>query len=325
MIRLNGMTAALIAACIWTVSLPTRAQAWPTQPVKIIVPFNAGGFTDSLARILAKGLAESTGKVVVVENKPGAGGNIGSAFVSKSRPDGYTLLLAAPGNFSINQFVYSSMPYSPEKDLKVITVVGQTPMVVAVNAKQPFTTVGQLIEYAKQNPGKLNSSSGGNGSTSHLSLELFKMMAGVDIVHVPYNGAAPAFADLLGGQVQMSINDLATLTGGIKTGALRVLASGTSTRSRFLPETPTLAESGLPGYASTGWYALAAPSGTPPEVINAISNAAREVLGTPSIARLIEGSGAEVVGGSVGTTGQFVTAETAKWKKAVEVSGAKVE
>jgi len=302
-----------------------HAQAWPTQPVKIIVPFNPGGITDNLARILGKGIADATGKTVIVENKPGAGGNLGSALVAKSPPDGHTLLVSAPGNFAINQFMYKSMPYSPEKDLTPISVIGQTPMVLVVHPSVPVRSVSELIAMAKNQPGKLNASSGGNGSTSHLSLELFKMMAGVDIVHVPYNGAAPARRDLLGGQVQMAINDMGTFMGDIRGGTLRVLATGTKEPSRFLPGIPTLAESGLPGYASTGWYALAAPSGTPKPVLDAMSATVMKVLSDPEIRKTIENTGVDVGGESIEKTGQFVAAEAAKWKKAVEASGATVE
>jgi tripartite-type tricarboxylate transporter receptor subunit TctC len=317
--------AALIPMCTTLLPHGAQAQTWPTQPVKIIVPFNPGGITDNLARILAKGLTETTGQTVIVENKPGAGGNLGSAFVAKSQPDGHTLLVSAPGNFSINQFIYKSMPYSPEKDLTGITVIGQTPMVLVVNPKLPVQTVKQLIDHAKSNPGKLNGSSGGNGTTSHLSLELFKMMAGVDIVHVPYNGSAPARTDLLGGQVQMSINDLGTFIGDIRSGSLRVLAAGTKEPSHFLPGVPTLAQSGLPDYSSTGWYALAAPSGTPKPIVEAISKAVIKVLKSPAVAKSIEAAGADVGAGTTSETNRFIAAEAAKWKKAVDTSGATIE
>lgn len=323
--RSTGFRNALMLTLGMLPFLATNAQTWPTQPVKIIVPFNPGGITDNLARMLAKGLSDATGKTVIVENKPGAGGNLGSAHVAKSAPDGHTLLVSAPGNYAINQFIYKSMPYSPEKDLTPITVIGQTPMVLVVHPSLPAQSVSELISLAKSQPGKLNASSGGNGSTSHLSLELFKMMAGVDIVHVPYNGAAPARRDLLGGQVQMAINDMGTFMGDIRGGTVRVLATGTTEPSRFLPGVPTLAQSGLPDYASTGWYALAAPSGTPKPLLDAMSATVMKVLRDPEVKKTIEAAGVDIGGESIEKTGQFIAAEAVKWKKAVEKSGATVE
>lgn len=306
-------------------AFPAFAQSSPIQPVKIVVPLAPGGITDNLARILARGISQATGQPVIVENRAGAGGNVGSAFVAKSAADGHTLLFSAPGNFAINQFLYPNMPYSPEKDLRMITVVGQVPMVLVVNSKQPFTSLAQLLDYAKGNPGKLSASSGGNGSTSHLSLELFKSLTNVDILHVPYKGAAPALSDLLGGQVQMSINDLGTFLPSIKGGKLRALATGGANRSPLLPGVPSLNESGFKDYTSTGWYALAAPAGTPQAVIDAISRASLKALASPDTKRAIETLGAEIVGGTPEETARFVAAESAKWKHVVEVSGAKVD
>ena len=321
---ITRMVLALGAAAVF-MSSAAQAQEWPAKPVRIVVPFAAGGITDILARLLAKGLSENTGQPVIVENRAGAGGNIGSSLVAKSPADGYTLLVGAPGNFAINQHMFKTMPYSPEKDLVGVTVIAQVPIVLLVNAKVPVNSTKELVAYAKAHPGELNASSGGNGQSSHLSLELFKSIAGVNIVHVPFNGAAPARAEILSGRVQMTIDALSSYVPDVKQGTLRVLATGTPQPTRFLPGVPTLAASGLTGYSSAAWYGLAAPSGTPRSVLDAINRAAVKVLKDPQVVQSIESQSAEVVAGDVDSTNRFFATESVKWKRIVDISGAKVE
>ncbi len=313
----------ITAACFFVMT--SHAEDWPTKPVRIIVPFAPGGITDILARFLAKGIAEDSGQPVIVENRPGAGGNIGSALVAKSAPDGATLLVAAPGNFSINQYMFKSMPYSPERDLTGVTVIAQVPIVLLVNAQVPIHSVQELIAFAKAHPGELNASSGGNGQSSHLSLELFKSITGVNIVHVPFNGAAPARQELLSGRVQLTFDALSSYVPDVKQGSLRVLATGTAQPSRFLPGVPTLAASGVTGYAAGAWYALAVPAGTPRSLVDAINREAVKVLSEPRTVESIEQQSAEVIGSDVDTTHKFFDSESAKWKKIVDISGAKIE
>ncbi len=317
--------AAATALALACQSFAVKAQDWPTKPVRIIVPFAPGGITDVLARMLAKGLSDNTGQSVIVENRAGAGGNIGASLVAKSAADGTTLLVAAPGNFAINQHMFKSMPYSPEKDLVGVTVIAQVPIVLLVNSKLPVNTVKELLDYARKSPGELNASSGGNGQSSHLSLEQFKTIAGVNIVHVPFNGAAPARQELLSGRVQMTLDALASYVPDIKAGTLRVLATGTPQTTRFLPGVPTLAASGLPGYSAAAWYALAAPAGTPKAVLDAINRESVKVLKDPKVVEAIERQNAEVVAGNIDSTNAFFASESIKWKKIVDQSGAKIE
>ena len=321
----SALRLALGIIAAWFLFVTGHAEDWPTKPVRIIVPFAPGGITDILARFLAKGISEDSGQPVIVENRSGAGGNIGSALVARSSPDGTTLLVAAPGNFAINQHIFKSMPYSPEKDLTGVTLIAQVPIVLLVNAKVPISSVDELIQYAKAHPGELNASSGGNGQSSHLSLELFKAMTGVNIVHVPFNGAAPARQELLSGRVQLTFDALSSYVPDVKQGTLRALATGTPQPTRFLPGVPTIAASGVPGYSSEAWYALAAPAGTPSALVDAINREAVKVLRQPQVVQSIEQQSAEVVASDVSTTNLFFASESAKWKRIVELSGAKVD
>lgn len=299
------------------------AHSWPQRPVRIIVPFSAGGPTDVLARIVARTMAEDLGQGFVVENRIGAGGNIGTAEVARAEPDGHTLLVSAPGSFSINQFTYDRMPYVPERDLTGVVLLAQVPIVLVVNAALPVNSVAEFIAYAKARPGQLNGASGGVGTSGHLSLELFRSLAGLDIVHVPYGGSTGARTDLLAGRAHLVVDNLPVYLPDIRAGRLRVLATGTPQRTRFLPDLPTLAEAGVPGYASMAWYAMAAPAATPRDLVRAINRSANTALRSPENAARIDALGAEILGGTSEETNAFFAAEAVKWRRVVEVSGAK--
>ncbi|MCB1466730.1 MAG: tripartite tricarboxylate transporter substrate binding protein [Rhizobiaceae bacterium] len=313
---------ATLMLAVTSFTAPVAAEEWPSDSVSIVVPYNAGGITDVLARVVAEELSKRTGKSVIVENRAGAGGNIGAAHVAQAEPDGTTLFVGAPGPFSINEYMFSEMPYSPEKDLRGITVIAQVPIVVMVNTKRNnFKTIDDLLAYANANPGKLSSSSGGVGQSSHLSLELFKSISGVDIVHVPYNGAAPSRMDLAAGRVDMTIDNLSTYLPDIEAGTLAVLASGTPQRSKFLPDVPTLREVGLEDYSATAWYALAAPAATPDETINQIYAKVDEILSDPEVVARIDALRAEVVDGTPAETDAFFAEEREKWSAVIERAG----
>ena len=245
------------------------------------MPFPAGGTTDVLARAVAQKLTESLGQPTVVDNRPGAGGNIGAELVAKSPPDGYTLLMGTVGTHAINPSLYPQMPYDHVKDFVPVILVAGVPNVLVINPSLPVNSVQELIAYAKANPGKLNFASSGNGTSIHLSGELFKTMAGVQMTHVPYKGSAPALQDLVGGQVQLMFDNLPSSLALIKAGKLKALAVTSLTRAAALPDVPTVAESGLPGFEASSWFGLLAPAGTPQPIVVTLNARCREVAGYP--------------------------------------------
>lgn len=299
--------------------------AWPNKPVRIVVTFAVGGPTNVLTRMLAQRMSENLGQPFIVENRPGAGGNVGSEVVAKAAADGYLLLVSNPSPFSINQFLYKKMRFVPERDLVGIVLIAQVPNVLMVNASVPVKSVSELIEYVKQRPGRISYSSGGNGTTGHLSSELFKTMAGLDIEHVPYGGSAPALLDLVAGRVQMTIDNLTTYWGKIKDGSIRLLAVGSPKRFAGTPDVPTMDEAGVRGFSSTAWYALAAPAKTPPEVLERINLEANKVIRSPDFVARANAIAAEPMGSTVQETNTFFRDEAIKWQKVVKASGASVD
>ena len=320
-----------ITACCAALSLSiaffasAQAPAYPTKPIRLVVPFPAGGTTDILARAVAQRLTEAWGQPVVVDNRPGAGGNIGSELVAKSTPDGYTLEMGTVGTHAINPSLYAKMPYDHVKDFAPVILVAGVPNVLVVNPAVPAQSVAELIAYAKANPGRLNFASSGSGTSIHLSGELFKVMAGVDMMHVPYKGSSPALADLLGGQVQLMFDNLPSSLAQIKAGKLRALAVTSATRAAALPDVPTIAESGLPGFEASSWFGVLAPAGTPPAIVAKLNAEIDKWLATPEAKEKMLGQGANAAGGTPEDFARHIQIETAKWAKVVKASGAKVD
>src|SRR4030095_5020494 len=268
------------------------AQTYPTKPIRLVVPFPPGGATDILARDVAQKLSDAWGQSFVVDNRPGAGGNIGSELVAKAAPDGYTLEMGTVGTHAINASLYAKMPYDHVKDFVPVILVAGVPNVLVVNPSVPVNSVAELIAYAKANPGKLNFASSGNGTSIHLSGELFKVMAGVQITHVPYKGSAPALQDLLGGQVQLMFDNLPPSLPQIKAGKLKALAVTSTTRAAALPDVPTMAESGLPGFEASSWFGVLAPAGTPPAIVAKLNAEIGKWLASPEAKEKLAKQGA---------------------------------
>jgi tripartite-type tricarboxylate transporter receptor subunit TctC len=297
------------------------AQSYPARPVHMVVGFAAGGGADIMARLIGQGLSERLGQQIVVDNRPGAGTNIATEVVAKAAPDGYTLLLANSPN-AINATLYDNLSFDFVRDIVPVASIGRVPLVMVVNPDLPAKTIPEFIAYAKANPGRVNMGSGGNGAPDHMSGELFKAMAGVGILHVPYRGVAPAIADLLGGQVQVIFGTMPAVIALIKSGRLRALGVTTATRSDELPDVPSIGEF-VPGYEASQWYGIGAPKGTPAEVIERLNRETNAVLADPKMKARLAELGASALSGSPADFGKLIVDETAKWAKVVKVSGAK--
>ena len=296
------------------------AQAWPTKPVKIVVPFVAGGATDVVARLLAQKLTDAWGQSVVVENRAGAGGNIGADVVAKSPPDGYTLLMTSGSIVTANPYIYKSMPFDPAKDLVPITNVASGPQVIVVNADVPAKDLRELIAMAKASPGKINYGSAGVGTQTHLAFENFLYSAGVDMTHVPYKGEAAVITDLMGGQIQTATPNLGAAIGFIKDGKLRALAVTSRERSAQLPDVPSASEV-IPGFENAGWFGLMAPAGTPRDVIEKIYRDSAKVLHSDEFRAKLAQQGMVPVGNSPADFGAAIREESARWAKVVHERG----
>jgi tripartite-type tricarboxylate transporter receptor subunit TctC len=304
--------------------------AWPTaKPVRIVVPFAPGGTTDILARAMAPELSRAFGQQFIVDNKPGAGGNVGGDLVAKSPADGYTLLMGTVGTHGINQSLYPKMPFDPIKDFAPVTLVAGVPNVLVMNPARAeaakIHSVADLIKYAKANPGKLNMASSGNGTSIHLSGELFKSMTGTFLVHFPYRGSGPALLDLIGGTMDLMFDNLPSAMPHIKAGKLKALAVTTAQRSAALPDVPTIAEAGVKGFEASSWFGLLAPAGTPADIVNRIQQEAAKALGTPELKERLLAQGAIPSGMKPSEFAAYIAAETAKWAQVVKASGAKVD
>jgi tripartite-type tricarboxylate transporter receptor subunit TctC len=321
--RWIGLTAVL---ALTLASAGASAQGYPTKPIRLVVPYPAGGPLDIMARAIGQKLTEAWKQPVVVDNRAGAGGNIGADFVAKSAPDGYTLLMGAVATHAINPSLYSKIPYDPVKDFAPVALVAQVPNILVVNPAVPAKTVRELIDLARAKPGTLNFGSGSTGSTGHLAGELFNTMAGVKMVHIPYKGAAPATADLLGGQVQLMFDNLASALPNVKAGKLRALAVTTLARSPAIPELPTIAESGLPGFDLTTWFGLLVPAGTPPEIVARLNAEIVRALDAKDMRERLEKMGAEPLSNNTPERfAAFIRSEAAKYARVVKDSGAKVD
>ena len=306
-------------------SANTYADEYPTKPIRIIVPAAAAGPTEITTRLLATELTKTLKQPIIIEAKPGGGGNIGMNMVAKAAPDGYTIGIATTGTHAINQTLYKSMPFDPIKDFAPITLLVQYPLIFVVNPSVPAKNVKEFIAYAKENPGKLNRASGGSGTSMHLSGELFQSMTNLNIPHIPYKGSAPALTDLAGGQVQLMFDSMITALPLVKDGKLRALAVTGDKRSPAVPDIPTIAESGVPGYSAVGWIGAVAPAGTPPEIINKLNAAFVAALKNPEIRAKLLAQAAEPVGNTPAEFAAFIKFETQKWSKTVKDSGASVD
>ena len=305
--------------------VPAAAQSdWPARPVRIVVPFSAGGTTDITARLVGEQLGLVFKQPFVVDNKAGAGGNVGATEVAKAAPDGYTFLMGTPGTQAINQFLYPKMPYDTARDFTPVSFVVRVPNVLLVHPGVGARTIAEFIAIARARPGALSYGSPGNGSTGHLSSELFKSRAQVFAVHIPYRGSGPMLLDLMAGQIQMAIDNLPSAMPHIRSGKLVALGVTSTTRNAQLPDVPTIA-SVLPDYAAESWFVLMAPAGTPAAIVNRMSAEVDRILKKPEIVERFRGLGAEPVGGTPEQLGQFIGSETRKWQQVVKDSGAKVD
>ncbi|HOB95947.1 MAG TPA: tripartite tricarboxylate transporter substrate binding protein [Aquabacterium sp.] len=309
------------------------AQAgWPSKPIRFVVPFAAAGTTDILARSLAPELQKALGQPVVVENKPGAGGNTASADVAKAPPDGYTMLMGTVGTHAINAALYPKLPYDPVKDFTPVTLMAGVPNVLVLNPafaqKHSINTVADFIRAAKANPGKFNMASSGNGTSIHLSGELFKSMAGVFMLHFPYRGSGPALIDLMGGSMDLMFDNLPSALPHIKSGKLKALAVTSARRSDVLPDLPTIEEAGGPalkGFEASSWFGVVVPAGTPAEIVNRLQAESAKAIASPALKERLASQGAIPSGMSSADFAKFIAAESAKWAKVVKASNAKVD
>jgi tripartite-type tricarboxylate transporter receptor subunit TctC len=321
--RRNFLHLAAGAAALSATSRIASAQAYPSRPVRIIVPFAPAGSTDIVARLIGQWLSERLGQQFVVENRPGAGTNIGTEAVVTAPADGYTLLLAGPANV-ISMALYDKLNFNFTRDIAPIASIMRFPFVMEVHPSVPAKTVPEFMAYAKANPGKLNMASAGTGSATHLTGELFKMMTGLNILHVPYRGAGPALIDLIGGQVQLYFDAIPASIEHIKAGKLRALAVTTVTRSELLPETPPLSDF-LPDYDVSGWFGVGAPARTPVEIIDRLNKEINAGLADPKIKARFADLGATVIPGSPADFGKLIAEETEKWGKVIRAAGIKAE
>ncbi len=301
------------------------AQAYPAKPIRMIVPFPPGGGTDIAARTIANKLSEDVKWTFVVENKPGAGGNLGVEQAVKSPADGYTLVIGQTSNLAINPALYAKLPYDPLRDLIPVALIVSAPVVFVVAASSRYTSLGDLLAAAKTDPGGVTFASPGNGTVSHLAGELLQRAAGVKLTHVPYKGASQALTDTLGGQVQSFMSSVPSALSQIKAGRLRAIAVSSATRARELPEVPTIAEAGYKGFEASTWYGLLAPAGTPAPIIARLNAEVNRVLKTPEVRERLAAEGGEALGGSPEQFASFLKAEHAKWGRVVKESGAKAE
>ena len=300
------------------------AQAYPAKPVRMVVPLAAGGTGDTLARFVSEEMAKILGQPFVVENRPGSGGVIGTEAVAKSAPDGYTLLSASPSHV-IHPALRPKVGYDPIRDFEPITVIANTHQLIVGHPSVPAANVKELVAYAKKNPGRLNYGSAGSGSATHLNMELFKTMAGVFIVHIPYRGSTQSRQDLVAGEVQLSVDGLLPTLPLIRAGKLKAFGLTSSRRSSVAPDIPTLAEAGITGYASDTWYGMVAPAGTPKEIVQQLHAAAVKAINTPSVRERLTQQGAELVGGTPEEFRKLLERELVLWTKVVKDSGAKVD
>jgi tripartite-type tricarboxylate transporter receptor subunit TctC len=325
MLRSIRVAALVVAATACAFPLAALAQAYPSKPVTIVVPWPPGGPSDIAARPMAKGLGDELGQTFVIDNRGGAGGNIGTAMVTKSAPDGYTLLITSSAPIVINPSLYRQMPFDPSKDLAPITNLLRVPLILVVHPSVPAKNLKELIAYINGQKGRIQYASSGNGTPQHLTGELFRATAKLDMIHVPYKGSAPAITDLMGGHVPIMFDSTIAILPQIRAGKVRAIAITSAKRSAAVPDVPTFAEAGMPGFESYAWYGFFAPAKTPPAIIATLNAAARKVMETPEWQKVLADTGSENVGESPEQFAAFTRAEAAKWAGVVKASGAKID
>ena len=316
-------TALMAGSLLW--HAVASGQNYPNRSIRFVVPYAPGGSTDIVARILAQKLSDAMGQQVVVDNRPGAGGSIGADVVAKSPPDGYTMVTAVTGIMAINQYLYRKLPFDPEKDFAPVTQVGSLPLILVVHPSLPAKNVREFIAIAKAKPGQLNYGSSGVGTATHMTTELFKSMAGVDLVHIPYKGSGQVMGDVIGGQLALIFDQIVSSLPHVQGGKLRMLAITSAKRFPSLPDVPTIAESGVPGYESISWAGVAVPAGTPKEIIARLHTEIVKVLAAPDIRERFLRDGIETVGSTPEQFTEHIRRERIKWAKVVKDSGAKAE
>jgi tripartite-type tricarboxylate transporter receptor subunit TctC len=314
---------ALMALAAWVPHV--QAQAYPSKPIRIVVPVATGGIADYYSRVIGSKLQETWGQPVVVENRAGGGGSIGSDIVAKSSPDGYTMVMGFVGSHAVNPYLIKNMPYDPQRDFVPVAMTIEAEGMLAVHPSVAINTVADLIAMAKAHPGKLSYASGGIGTASHLAGELFKSMTGTDIVHIPYKGNAPAIADLIGGQTHLTFATMPTVVTHVRAGKLRGVAVIGSTRSAAAPQLPTIAESGVPGFSVNNWIGLFAPAGTPGDIVRKVNAEVMRIMRLPAIAKRMEVEGERFTPNTPEEFAAFVRAEVVKWGKVVKDAGLKAE
>jgi tripartite-type tricarboxylate transporter receptor subunit TctC len=322
--RRIGVTLLAAAGLAFALGQAGAQDKFPSKPVKILVPYAPGGATDIVARIVAEPMRQSLGQSFVVENKPGAGSNIATDQVQRAAPDGYTLLFVAVTS-AINQTLYKNVTFDLTKDFTPVALGAKVPNILVVNPQVPVKTVQELVDYAKKNPGKLAFASSGSGTSIHMAGELFKMQAGIDVLHVPYKGSAPAITDLIGGQVQFMFDNMPSAWPHAQSGKLRALAVTTAERSKSAPDLPTMKEAGFANFDVSSWFGLIAPAGTPPDVVNKLNAAMVKALDKPEVQLAFEKLGAVGVKTTPAEFGQFIKSEVEGWAPVVKASGAKVD
>jgi tripartite-type tricarboxylate transporter receptor subunit TctC len=316
------LAVALVAA---TITVAATAQSWPAKPIRLVVPFPPGGGTDIIARETSQRVAAATGWTFVVDNKPGAGGNLGVDAVAKSPADGYTIVLGQTSNLAINPTLYDKLPYDPQKDLAPIVLIANAPLVLVTGANSPYKTLADVINAAKAKPGQVNFASSGNGTVAHLTGELLQKAAGIKLQHIPYKGANQGLTDVLGGQVELYMSSVPTLIGHIKQGKLRALAVTSAKRVADLPNVPTINESGFKGFDAVTWFGLLGPAGMPRDAVAKVNAEFNKALKLPDVAKRLASEGADPAGGTPEQFGALIKEEIPRWGKVVKDSGAKVD
>ena len=317
-------TAAAAAMALLAIMAPAAAQTWPSRPVKLIVPFPAGGSADTLSRLISQELQDRLGQPFVVENRTGAGGNIGTDAVAKAAPDGTTLLLT-PSSLAIAPALYPKLTWDPVKDFEPITLIGSIPMVVVVHPAFPAKSMMELVAQAKARPGQINYASGGNGTTNHLAVELFKAQTGIDMVHVAYRGNPLAMIDVIGGHVPVFFDFVLTGAPHVRVGAVRALATTGAQRSSILPDLPTVIEAGIPGFEASTWFGVYAPAGTPKDMVARMSDEIAAVLASPNVKKRLAELGVEPLPGGPAALGELTKSDLAKWGPVIQKAGLKLE